>query len=88
VRVSFLQAVDPLAAPIKGVWLAERAIVDAEQAPHVFLVEGDVVKQVPVTLGDKRDAERLVTAGVVAGAKVVLSPPDGLRDGARVSVSQ
>lgn len=88
VRVSFLQAVDPLAAPIQGVWLAERAIVDAEQAPRVFLVEGNVVKQVSVMLGDKRDAERLVTAGVLAGAKVVLSPPDGLRDGARVSVSK
>ena len=88
VRVSFLQAVDPMAAPIQGVWLAERAIVDAEKQPHVFVVDGDIAKQVSVTLGDKRDAERLVTAGVVPGAKVVLSPPAGLRDGARVSVGQ
>lgn len=88
VRVSFLQAVDPMAPPLQGVWLSERAIVDAEKQPHVFVVDGDIAKQVSVTLGDKRDAERLVTAGVVPGAKVVLSPPDGLRDGARVSVSQ
>ncbi|MBK9493972.1 MAG: efflux RND transporter periplasmic adaptor subunit [Xanthomonadales bacterium] len=88
VRVSFLQAADPMAAPVQGVWLPERAVVTTDEESHVFVLEGEVVRQVAVTLGDKRDAERLVSSGVSAGAQVVLTPAAKLRDGSRVSVDK
>ena len=38
----------------------------------------------PVTAGEVRDVDTLVTQGLKGGETVVLSPPAGLRDGGKV----
>jgi hypothetical protein len=53
----------------------------------VFVVDGDVVKRVSVTLGETRDAERRVISGLADGARLVLSPPRELADGGRISIA-
>jgi RND family efflux transporter MFP subunit len=94
VRVSFLAPVDPDAPAPTGAFVPEAAIVqpaaaeegeDAEpQRPAVFVVEDGVAKRVEVTLGEEANAERLVLAGLSGGEQVIVAPPKGLEDGARV----
>ncbi|MCG6118693.1 MAG: efflux RND transporter periplasmic adaptor subunit [Aquimonas sp.] len=90
VRVSFLAPVDPMAPPLTGAFVPESAIVradpDAEQGsgPAVFVVEDGRVRRQPVRLGEEANALRHVTDGLRGGEAVVLVPPSGLSDGARV----
>ena len=94
VRVSFLAPVDPDAPAPTGAFVPEAAIVqpappaegEEPARPAVFVVEDDVVRRVEVTLGAEANAERLVTAGLSGGETVIVAPPAGLRDGARVAV--
>jgi multidrug efflux pump subunit AcrA (membrane-fusion protein) len=48
-----------------------------------FVMQGETVQQVPVTLGEKI-GDAVVATGVKPGDKVVLKPAERLRDGARV----
>lgn len=86
-RVSFLEEADPDAEPLQGVWLPARAIVEDEAGPAVFVVRDSRAVRTPVELGETRDADRLVTSGAGEGQQVVLGPPEGLRDGSRVTVA-
>jgi len=52
----------------------------------VFVMEGDHVRQAPVSLGEKV-GDALVVSGVKAGDKVVLAPAERLRDGAPVKLA-
>lgn len=84
VRVSFLeQARDPDAPPPSGVWLPARAVVERDGGSVVFVLAEGRVRQVPVSPGERRDADMHVPEGLAAGAVVVLSPPEGLGDGDR-----
>lgn len=85
VRVSFLNEADADAAPPAGAFVPERAVVTGEDGSAVFVVADGVARRVPVTLGEKRDADQQVTAGLQGGETVVLSPPEGLGDGDRVA---
>ncbi|HWT16778.1 MAG TPA: efflux RND transporter periplasmic adaptor subunit [Patescibacteria group bacterium] len=85
VRVSFLEEHKPGAPKREGVWVPTRAIAGVGKDAAVFVVGSDgKAKRVPVVLGDKRDADQLVTKGLKGGEAVVLGPFDQLRDGARV----
>ena len=53
---------------------------------HITTVDvGDgVAKQTEVTLGDKRDADVMVSKGLAGGETLVLGPSEKLRDGSKV----
>ncbi|MFZ0266050.1 MAG: efflux RND transporter periplasmic adaptor subunit, partial [Caulobacter sp.] len=50
----------------------------------VWTVENGRAHRRPVRLGAAAASQTEITAGLKAGASVVLDPPKGLRDGARV----
>lgn len=60
-----------------------QAVVERDGAKVAFVMQGETVRQVPVTLGEKI-GDALVATGVKAGEKVVLKPNERLRDGAQV----
>jgi multidrug efflux pump subunit AcrA (membrane-fusion protein) len=65
-----------------------KAIVERDGRRLVFRLRGDTVEEVTVTLGRKLgDAQELGAGVLKSGERVVLSPPEGLRAGARVVVA-
>jgi hypothetical protein len=47
-------------------------------------VSEGIAKQTEVTVGDKRDADIMVSKGLSGGETLVLRPSDKLRDGGKV----
>ena len=95
VRVSFLDKPEPGEAKPTGVWVPSRTIVLPEGTPanaaakatagKVFVVEDGAAVAREVTLGETRDTDRLVTAGLKPG-EAVISDPAKIQDGQRVVV--
>ncbi|MRR09322.1 efflux RND transporter periplasmic adaptor subunit, partial [bacterium] len=54
----------------------------------VFLVEDDRVRETQVQLGDRLGELVRVTGGLKAGDRVVVRPPDKLKDGARIKLKE
>ena len=89
VRVSFLEERKPGAPKREGVWVPTRAIAGKDKDVAVFLVTAEgKAKRVPVVLGEKRDADQLVSKGLKGGEQIVLGPFEALRDGARVTTKK
>jgi len=63
-----------------------RAVVERDGAKVVFVMDGEKVRQAPVTTGDKL-GDAVIVSGVKAGEKVVLAPAERLRDGAPVKTA-
>jgi RND family efflux transporter MFP subunit len=91
VRVSFLEARpsgSAAAPPPAGVLLPAEAVrAEGKTSGVVFVVAGDTAQRRAVTLGGDAPGGRLVTGGVRDGERVILSPPDGLRDGDAVRLA-
>jgi RND family efflux transporter MFP subunit len=88
VRVGFLSASAPEAPPPAPGVLVPADAVRGEGASGVVFVHADGrVEKRGVTLGRTVGASRQITAGVKDGERVVLSPPESLKDGARVKVT-
>lgn len=95
VRVSFLATIDPEAPKPTGAFVPEAAIVQPGPTPEgedpgrpaVFVVADGIARRIEVTLGDVTNAERHVTAGLDGGEAVIVAPPKGLTDGARVVIN-
>ncbi|MFC7301913.1 efflux RND transporter periplasmic adaptor subunit [Cognatiluteimonas weifangensis] len=92
VRVSFLEKAPPQSGQRKpGVLVPAEAIVEREGTQVAFVVAGlkDGVghaQRRTLELGRPLGEDREVLAGVGDGETVVLAPPEGLADGARVKV--
>jgi RND family efflux transporter MFP subunit len=84
VRVSFLDTPKPGAPKPTGVWVPTRAVTGKDKDAAVFVVAGGKARRVAVTAGEVRDVDTLLTQGLKGGESVVLSPPEKLRDGAKV----
>jgi len=84
VRVSFLETRDPKAAKPTGVWIAERAVIKKNDKSFVFVINNGIAKQTEVTVGDKRDADIMISKGLVGGETLVLGPSEKLGDGSKV----
>jgi RND family efflux transporter MFP subunit len=93
VRVSFLDK-EPARVTVRpaGVVVPVEAVrLEGKSAGVVFVVAGDRAQRRAVTLGpDVPGAAaggRIVSSGVREGERVILSPPEGLRDGEAVKLA-
>jgi RND family efflux transporter MFP subunit len=79
-RIIFLKAVE---ATSRGALLVPRgAVREAAGASFVWVIDGDVVRRTPVTLGGTYGDRVQVTAGIDAGQRLVAADvPGGLHDG-------
>jgi len=66
---------------------ATALIAGANGGKAVYLIEGDIVHRRAVTPGPAR-GELQSVSGISAGARVVRAPPEGLHDGARISIGK
>jgi RND family efflux transporter MFP subunit len=92
VRVAFLDrtptAPDGDGAARTGVLVPVDAVRPDGTEALVFVYAEGKVERRRVTLGQTRGAERQVLSGVRPGERVVLSPPDSLKDGAAVKLAE
>jgi len=85
-KVVFLREADPALVAPRRVLVPEAAIVRADGATRVWVIENERVAARPVTLGAARGADLEVRDGLTGGERVVLRPKLGLKPGARVRV--
>jgi RND family efflux transporter MFP subunit len=87
-KVAFLsQTLDPAARQARLI-VPKGALISREGRTSSFLVTGNRVKLVPVTLGLTMNDLVEVAGGLKEGDRVVLNPPAFLKDGARVKVKE
>jgi RND family efflux transporter MFP subunit len=86
VRVSFFESRTMSATTATGTWVADKAIIKKDDKNFVFIVSDGKVKQAEVSVGEKRDADTMISKGLVGGETLVLNPSDKLRDGSSVVV--
>jgi HlyD family secretion protein len=68
--------------------LPQAALVTRQGRTFAFLVKGDNVRLVQVTIGETMGDLVEIKGGLKEGDRVVLSPPAGLGDGSRVKVKE
>ena len=90
VKVTFLRPADEAATATKqAVTLAPKAAIKTEgSSAFAFVLRGDVVERRAVRVGGTDGDRTEIVAGLQGGDRVVVSPPDGLKDGAKVVVPQ
>ena len=93
VRVSFLeakaaQAASDTPAPPPGVLVPAGALATREGATVAFVLRDERVEQRVVKTGRSLGDDREVTQGLSGGERVVLDPPDTLKDGDAVRVAE
>jgi RND family efflux transporter MFP subunit len=87
-KVAFLsQTLDPAARQLRLI-IPKGALITREGRTYSFLVTGNRVKLVPVTLGRIMNELVEVAGGLKEGDRVVLNPPAALKDGSRVKVKE
>ncbi len=65
-----------------------KAVTTRKGVPVLFVVKGERVREVPVSLGEKLGDMVEVREGAQVGDKVVTDPPEGLKGGSRVRVQE
>ena len=91
VRVAFLNAPSGKPAPAaatSGVLVPAEAVRVEGAKGVVFVFANDKVERRSVTLGQSVGANRQVLSGLRDGERVVLAPPESLRDGATVKLAE
>jgi RND family efflux transporter MFP subunit len=68
--------------------IPKAALVTREGSSYSFLVTGNRVKQVPITVGLTLNDLVEIAQGLKEGDRVVVNPPASLHDGSRVKVKQ
>jgi multidrug efflux system membrane fusion protein len=72
----------------KGVTVPLTALQQGPAGSYVYVVSSDgIARMRPVTVGQSRDAQALIEAGLKAGEQVVTDGQYGLVDGAKVAVA-
>jgi RND family efflux transporter MFP subunit len=89
VRVGFLGASGPAAPPPEpGVLVPLEAVRGEGASAVVFVVAGDKVERRSVTLGRAVGPNRQVLGGLRDGERVVLEPPQSLKDGDAIRLAE
>src|SRR5262249_9228547 len=90
VRVAFLSppGTGAAKAPTTGVLVPVDAVRAEGGKGFVFVYANDRVERRAVTLGQSAGGERHVLSGLREGERVVLSPPESLRDGDAVKLAK
>lgn len=89
-RVTFLgEAAAEGAAAQNGVrlWIPKSAVLRSGSDTSVFVIEEDAARSRRVTLGLTGEKGVAVTEGLTGGETLIVSPPEGLKDGARVAAA-
>ena len=87
VRVSFLGSKEVAVKELKGVLVPAQAIVMRDGQSVVFVVvDGKAVRRALTSAPRDVGAMKLLPDAVQAGDRVVLAPPESLRDGASVKI--
>jgi len=68
--------------------LLESAILTQNNKKSVFLINGNRVKEIPITVGDRFGDMVEVLQGVKAGDKVVLAPLEKIKNGSRIKIPE
>ena len=68
--------------------LLESAILTHNSKNSVFLINGNKVKETPITVGEQFGDMVEVLQGVKAGDKVVLSPLEKIKNGSRIKIPE
>ncbi len=68
--------------------LPKAALVTREGRSYAYLMKGNTARLVPVTTGEAMGDLAEIKGGLQEGDRVVLNPPAGLRNGARVKVKE
>jgi RND family efflux transporter MFP subunit len=71
----------------RRVMIASDAVVQGPGGARVWVIEDGHVKSRAIEVGDTRDDQIEVRSGLGGGESIVIKPPAGLKDGARVRVS-
>ena len=89
VKVTFLrEAASAEAEPAPTALVPKAAVRTSDGTSHVFVVRGDAVERRAIQTAGT-DGDRLeVSAGLSAGDRVVVAPPESLGDGTRITVKQ
>ena len=82
-----------LSRPITGeekpkIGVNPSALVSRNGRTVVFQLKGDQVQEVPIAKGPPLADLVQITQGLQAGERVVLNPPQGLKDGSRVKIAE
>ena len=85
-KVSFLSQEMPAGERTARPVVQTAAIVQRDGKSVVFVIKDDKVAQVPVETGAKIGELIEIRSGVGAGERVVMRPPEKLRDGSRVAL--
>jgi RND family efflux transporter MFP subunit len=92
VKVSFLERqeaeVEDAATVRTEVRIPGAAVRQEGGEAVVFVLQGAEVEQRVISAGREEGDETAVAAGVTAGERVVVAPPDGLQDGQKVKVRE
>jgi RND family efflux transporter MFP subunit len=89
VRVAFLSAAGTKpTAPEPGVLVPAEAVRGDGASAVGFVVAGDKVERRSVTLGRAAGGNRQVLSGVRDGERVVLAPPESLKDGDGIRLAE
>jgi RND family efflux transporter MFP subunit len=87
VKVAFLGAAEPAAAPVRRRLTVPRAAIRADQGQSiVFVLVDDRVERRAVRVGDATGDQVEVQSGLAAGDRVVVDGPPELADGSKVVV--
>jgi HlyD family secretion protein len=70
------------------VFVPQSTIVTRDGKPHVFEVVDNTAKLLPIETGPTHQDRVIVTSGLAGSEMLVSRPPDGLKDGDRVSTKK
>ncbi len=86
VKVAFRATDDGKATPVgSSVTVPKTAIQNSDNRDLVWIVRDNRVERRAVTVAQTNGGESMIAAGLSGGEKVVVNPPAGLADGAKIS---
>lgn len=87
-KVGFLSRPLTSGEQMPRIMVSRTAVVSGENETYVYLVRGEKAVKAPVKTGGKIGGMVTVLQGVKPGDTVIITPPKGLKDGSKVTISE